>query len=58
MSKEKEQLDDKELEKINGGVSAARSKGGKNIYKCDFCGEEFTKKTDLNNHMRNLHKGL
>ena len=58
MANEKEQLDDKELEKINGGYnhSVVGNGSGKSFFKCDFCGEVFDDKKDSNNHMKKLHK--
>ena len=58
MANEKEQLDDKELEKINGGYnhSVVGDGSGKSFFKCDFCGETFDDKKNYNNHMKKLHK--
>ena len=57
MGMEKEPLDDKELEKINGGVSSHVDKtAGKNYFKCDLCGMDFETKEERRKHMKKLHK--
>ena len=58
MANEKEQLNDEELKKINGGLShSVQGDGsGKSFFKCDFCGETFDDKKNYNNHMKKLHK--
>lgn len=54
-----EELNEEELEKISGGKKKLDvSKPGKSIYKCDFCGEEFDKRKDLDKHVKSLHANV
>ncbi len=54
----KEELNEEELEKISGGKGKNKSLLGKTIYKCDFCGEEFDKRKDIDKHIKALHANL
>ncbi|MBO6108804.1 MAG: C2H2-type zinc finger protein [Eubacterium sp.] len=50
------ELNDDELESLNGGAAGIGNFGKKALFRCQFCGETFSSKKEVDNHTKTFHK--